>query len=258
MKRTILVTGAGGSLGKEFVKYLIAQKQIVIGLDSCEWSVAELKNDYPQIKVLLKDIGMWRFDQDPCDLVINCAAYKHVGMGEENPHDFIDNNLVKTGKLFSEAYKNGADILQISSDKAVEPISTYGFTKALGEKLCSHYNGHIARLGNVLDSSGSVIPVWEQAIREGKKIKVTDLEMTRYLIDVDKAVREIWNQYLEGKKLIIPDMGKPVKLYDILLKVLKKHHLDYADIQNRIEIIGMRRGEKMNERLRWEWEGCEK
>ena len=254
MTKTVLITGAGGSLGKEFVKYLVEQKHIVIGLDSCEWSVAELKNDYPQIKILLKDIEMWRFDQDPCELVINCAAYKHVGLGEDNPHDFIDNNLVKTGKLFSEAYKNGAEILQISSDKAVEPISTYGFTKALGEKLCTHYNGYIARLGNIVNSSGSVLPVWEQAIREGKKIKVTDLDMERYVIDVKEAVKQIWQGYLEGKKLIIPEMGKPIKLYDLLCKVLKKHNLNYDSLYGRIEIIGIRKGEKMKEKLRWDWE----
>jgi len=250
----VLITGGAGSLGKEFVKYLLELKHRVIVVDNNEWAVAELKNEYPTIKIMLKDFEMWRYDQDPCDVVIHCGAYKHLPLGEENPHDFIENNVVKSGRLFAEAYKNNAEILFISSDKAVEPISTYGFTKALGEKLCAHYNGYIARLGNITSSSGSVIPVWEQAIRENKKIKITDLDMERYCIEAKKAVEQIWQGYLEGKKLIIPDMGKPTKLYDLLCKVLRKHNLNYDSIYGRIEIIGIRKGEKMKEKLRWDYE----
>lgn len=243
----ILITGIAGSLGKAFT--VLLQDENLIGVDNNEWAVAEFQKEFPHVKVLLEDFSEWKFDQHPVDLVIHCAAYKHLPLGEENPNSFIDNNIIKTRKLFAEAYKNNADILFISTDKAVEPCNLYGYTKAIGEKLCSYYNGHIARCGNFLSSSGSVIPVWEKCILEGKPLPVTDLKMKRYVIDMDEAVLQIFNQYLIGEKLIIPKCEE-ITLKDLVEKVLKKHNLkDYP-----LELIGARKGEKMKEKLRWEQE----
>ncbi len=246
---TILITGAGGMLGRAFVKHLQKENEI-IAIDNNEWAVAELEQEFPKITIHLKDFQKWRFDQDPCDLVIHCAAYKHVNLGENNVHTFIDNNVRKTAELFAEAYKNNADILFISSDKAVEPISAYGYTKALGELLAKEYNGHIARLGNILSSYGSVIPAWEKSIKENKPIKITDPNMTRYVIDVDKSVKEIWQGYEQKDKLIIPDC-REVNIMDLLKEVFKKHNIK----DHRIEYVGIRAGEKMSEKLRWDYEG---
>ena len=199
----ILITGCAGTLGKAFVRLLQTDNEVT-GIDNNEWAVATFKNEFPNVKVILKDFDKWSFNQEPCDLLIHCAAYKHVDLGECEPHTFIENNVTNTAKLFAEAYKYNTDILFISTDKAVEPISTYGFTKALGEKLCLHYNGYVARSGNVLSSTGSVIPVWEQAIKEGKPIKITDQKMRRYIIDDKDCVEQIWKGYLKKEKLIIP------------------------------------------------------
>jgi len=248
-KQVVLITGAGGSLGRELVKYLHESYQI-IGMDNNEWACATLQNEYHDIKVLMKDFDKWRFDQDPCNILVHCAAYKHVNLCEDNPHDCIENNIIKTGKLFAEAFKNNVDILFISSDKAVEPCNTYGFSKAIGEKLCKHYNGSIARSGNFLGSSGSVIPIWEQCIAEGKPLPITDPKMTRYVIELPDAARQIWSEFLLGKKLIIPNMEK-LTLNELKLRVLHKHNLndDYPS-----KIIGPRPGEKMSEKLTWEGE----
>ena len=245
-KKVVLVTGAGGSLGREFVKYLHEGYQ-VIGIENNEWACASLQAEFPDVKVVMKDFEMWRFDQEPCDVLIHCAAYKHVNLCEDNPHDCIENNVLKTGKLFAEAFKRNVDILFISSDKAVEPCNTYGYSKALGEKLCKHYYGTIARSGNFLGSSGSVIPIWEKCIEDKKPLPITDPKMTRFVIELPDAVKQIWSGYLLGEKLIIPKMEE-LTLQELKLRVLHKHSLpdDYP-----IRIIGARPGEKTKEVIKW-------
>lgn len=250
----ILITGAGGTLGKAFTR-LLKDEHDVIGCDLNEWSVAEFESEFPEVQIHLNDFDNWRFNQDPVDVVIHCAAYKHVTLGEKNPHTFIENNVTKTGKLFAEAYKNNVDILFISTDKAVEPICTYGFTKSLGEKLAWHYNGKVARLGNILNSTGSVIPIWEKAIEEQKPIKLTDIRMKRYVINDSEAVKQIWSGYQNGDKLIVPIMGEPIFLVDLMDMVLKKHgYMEPKDYKPGVEVIGMKTGEKLEEALYWKWE----
>lgn len=245
----ILITGAAGSLGRAFTKYL-KDKHKILGVDNSEWAVAKYQKEFPKVEVMLEDFSEWKFNQHPVDVVIHCAAYKHLPLGEENPNAFIDNNVIKLRKLFSEAYKNNTDILFISTDKAVEPCSLYGYTKAIGEKLCSYYNGHIARCGNFLNSSGSVIPVWEKCLKENKPLPVTDLDMRRYVIDLDNAAEQIWEGYLRAEKLIIPKC-REINLREMVEELLKFHSKpkDYP-----IEIIGIRKGEKLQEKLIWEGE----
>jgi len=245
----VLLIGGAGSLGKAFARYLHTDYKVSV-LDSSEWSCAELEQELPDVEVILKDMEKWSFPQHPCHTIVLLAAYKHLPLGEKNVHSFVEYNLEKTGKVLAEAYKHNVDILFISSDKAVEPISAYGYTKALGECLAREYNASIARLGNIINSSGSVIPVWEKAIEQNKPLKITDPEMTRYMIHEDDAVAQIWTQFLEGKKLIIPECTE-VKLIHLAQTILRIHNkpTDYP-----IEIIGVRDKEKMSEKLRWNWE----
>lgn len=244
----ILITGAGGTLGKAFINELRAKHQL-IALDNAEWAVAELQKEYPEIEVILDDFSEWKYDQHPVDLVIHCAAYKHVELGQSNIDSFIDNNIFKTRKLFDEAYKHNTDILFISTDKAVEPISLYGYTKAIGELLCKQYNGTVARLGNILSSTGSVIPVWEKCIEQNIPLQVTHPDMQRYVIEAEEASKLIWDGYKKGKKLIVPDLPL-VSIVDLAKQVLAKHNRTDLDI----EYVGTRPGEKMVEKMRWEHE----
>lgn len=246
----IIITGGGGTLGQAFARLLYKDHKVTI-IDNNEWSLAQCDLS---VEKLLMDFKDWRFCDHPCDLVIHCAAYKHVNLGEENVEAFIENNISKTTRLFKEAYKYNADILFISTDKAVEPCSLYGYTKAIGEDVCMALGGHVVRLGNILSSSGSVIPLWEEKIKNKAPIPITDERMVRYWIEDYDAVNQIWDMYKSGKKLIIPQC-KEIRLLDLLTKVLNRHGYEKVqDYESGVEIIGLRPGEKLKEKLRWDEE----
>lgn len=252
-RRIIVITGGAGSLGQAFIAHLHDENDIIV-VDSNEWAIAELKAKYPDITCVLAD-----FIDFPVtgyeDIVIHCAAYKHVELGEANPGSFVDNNLAKTMQLYAKLQMGLTRVLYISTDKAVEPISVYGATKYIAEHLTWEIGGQVARLGNILSSSGSVIPLWEQAIAEKKPIPITDPGMTRYMISAPAAVEHIWEMFEKKQRLIIPEMGDPVRILDMMSAVLFKHGYDKAsDYAPGVEVIGMRPGEKMHEKLVWDKE----
>jgi UDP-N-acetylglucosamine 4,6-dehydratase len=250
-KDTVLITGIAGSLGSAFLKFL-HKKYNIVGIDFNEWGIATLQKEYPETKFILGDFSEWRFDQYPCDYIIACGAYKHLPLGEENPSSFIDNNIIKLRTLFEEAYNHAVELLFISTDKAVEPTSLYGYTKAVGEELAKHYEFSVARLGNILNSSGSVIPVWEDCIAKGQPLPITDPEMTRYVIEADDAVKQIWDWFYLGDKFIVPNMGQPIRLIDLADKIYAKHNI--PENKRAINIIGPRPNEKKHEKLYWDKE----
>jgi UDP-N-acetylglucosamine 4,6-dehydratase len=243
----IMITGVAGTLGKAFTKLLIGCHE-VIGYDTNEWAVAEFSEEFPFVEIHLRDFSEWTYILNPCELIIHCAAYKHLPLGEQNVGPFIENNIIKTKKMYEMA-KGHAEIIFISSDKAVEPISLYGMTKAIGEYLTKECGGYIARCGNFLRSSGSVIPVWEKAILERKPIKITDLRMKRFVIDVDDSAEQIWEGFKAGEHLIIPKC-REIGLNTLLSEILQRHNIKKPVIKK----IGIRPGEKMKEKLKWDWE----
>jgi len=242
-RMNILIIGAG-SLGQAFARRLYKDHKVIL-LDQSEWCLAECTLP---VEKLLMDMSDWKFSEHPCDVVILTGAYKHVNMGETDPEAFIKNNIVKTLKVMKEAYKYNADLIFTSTDKAVEPISLYGYTKAIGEILANNFNFNIVRLGNILSSTGSVIPLWEKQINEGLPITITDERMVRYVIEDFEAVDQIWDMFKSGKKLIIPQCRK-IRLLDLLTEVLKKHGLTIDDVS--VQMIGLRPGEKIEEKLEW-------
>lgn len=249
-KPTVLITGGAGSLGRAFCRLLHNSANVVV-IDNSEWAVAELKKAMPDVEVYLMDFADWKFSEIPCEYLIHLAAYKHINLGETSHKTFIENNINKTIKLFDEAFKYNIDLLFMSTDKAVEPISVYGYTKALGEELAKGYGFAVARCGNILASNGSVIPTWEECIRNEKPIPITDERMTRWVIEDYDAVNQIWDMFKSGEKLIIPKCNE-VRLLDLLTMVLKRHDKTIADVT--VEVTGIRNKEKLAEKLRWEWE----
>lgn len=251
MEQNVFITGAG-SLGEAFIRLLHKEHKLTV-VDSNEWTIARLKDTYPDVRFILGDFAEGHITP-LIDSVIHTAAYKHLPLGEENPCAFIENNITKLGRLFKEASRAKVNLLFISSDKAVEPISLYGYTKAIGEQLAEHYGFSIARLGNILDSSGSVIPVWEDCIEREVPVKVTDERMTRYFIEDMDAANQLWHEFIKGKKLIIPKCAH-VRILDLLATVLERHgYAKVSDYTPGVEVIGIRDREKLEEKLKWERE----
>lgn len=247
----ILITGGAGSLGKEFVRYLsnIPEKPKLVIIDNNEWAIAEFRSEFPDIDAHLGDIRLLQTLAN-FSVVIHCAAYKHIELGEENVMSFIENNLLATMDLYKALAGRTNRILYISTDKAVEPTSTYGFTKALAERLTWEVGGQVARCGNFLMSSGSVIPIWEKQIAEKKPLTITNPKMRRYVIEMPDAVEQIWKGFTENKSLIIPSM-KEMSVLELLAEVLNRHGLNLAEYKPGIIDIGKRPGEKVREKLKW-------
>lgn len=253
MRKTVLITGGAGSLGRAFVKLLEPDHEVVV-TDSSEWAMAELQALYPTVRCVLGDFTDYPLSGME-DVIIHAAAYKHVELGERNPASFVTNNLTKTVEFYEKVCQSITRLLYISTDKAVEPASVYGATKFLAERLTWEISGQVARLGNILSSSGSVIPLWEKAIAENRPIPITDPSMTRYMIGADEAVSQIWEQFEAGRKLIIPEMGEPVRILDMMSEVLKRHGFEKgSDYLPGVEVIGKRPGEKTHEKLIWDYE----
>jgi len=243
----VLVTGFAGTLGSEFTRHFLKEGHCVSGVDNNEWAVAAFP-EHPNLSKTLGDfsdcLGEW-------ELVVHCAAYKHVDLIESNQESAYENNVQKTGRLYSQTQ---GPVLFISTDKAVEPISHYGETKKMGELLTLKRGGAIARLGNILSSSGSVIPKWEAAIANLEPLPITDPDMTRYMIPAPEAVRKIMALYGLGLgELVVPSMGEPISVYDLAEETLRRHDYEgFSDYGPGNIVIGARLGEKRHEKLLWD------
>lgn len=241
----ILITGSTGTIGKAFVDFLISEGHSVCGIDHNEERVATA-----YIPTQLGEFD--DADLSYVDLVIHMAAFKHIDLCETNTNACVVNNVIRTHRLFQRAHEAGVKILFMSTDKAVEPTSMYGFSKALGEGMAKEYGGAYARSGNVLLSTGSVLNIWEEAIKNNLPIKVTHPDMKRYFISPENLVKRIWRQYEAGITEIIPEMDSHMKLVDMAEDLLKKHGYTKETYKPGIEFIGLRPGEKLEEKLQWQ------
>ncbi|MDK1724765.1 polysaccharide biosynthesis protein [Dellaglioa algida] len=267
--KTILVTGAGGSIGSEICRQVskFGPEKLVLlghGENSIYLIHQELKNLYAgkiEIIPIIADVQDRNhiFDlmaQYKPDLVYHAAAHKHVPLMEANPTEAIKNNVYGT-KNVAEAAKaaNVKAFVMISTDKAVNPPNIMGATKRLAEMIVTSLNeaGHtkfaVVRFGNVLGSRGSVVPLFKKQIAKGGPVTVTDLRMTRFFMTIPEASRLVIQAgtLSKGGELFILDMGKPVKIVDLARKMIKLSGYK----ENEIDIVesGMRPGEKLYEEL---------
>lgn len=243
----ILITGISGTLGTAFAE-LLADDHEVVGVDRNEESVARFKQNHA-VPITVEDFGEYSLNNRGFDLVIHLATLKHIDLCEQNTNSCVLNNLVKTYVLFQNARDNGVDILFMSTDKAVEPSSMYGYSKALAEGMVRELGGAFARSGNILASNGSVMGIWDEAIKNNQPIRITHKEMQRYFITAEHAAQRIWDLYLAGERVIIPEMDREAYLVDLAREKLETYGYTLEDYPGGIEYIGLRPGEKLRERL---------
>ena len=274
--KVVLVTGGGGSIGSELCRQIArCNPKMLIIFDIYENNAydiqQELFRDYPNLD-LHTVIGSVRdydrlekvFKEFRPNQVYHAAAHKHVPLMEVSPNEAIKNNCLGTLNCCKLADKYEVErFLLISTDKAVRPTNVMGASKRICEMIIQSYDkiskktDYVAvRFGNVLGSNGSVIPLFLKQIDNGGPVTVTDKEMRRYFMTIPEAVSLVLQAacYAEGGEIFVLDMGKPVKIYDLAEKLIRyKGYEPNEDIK--IEITGLRPGEKLYEEILMDEEG---
>ena len=267
--KVVLITGAGGSIGTELSKQIaLCEPKLVLLLDFSENRVYETEMELLRLnkqinsKIIIANIREKNTIEEIIkryqpNYIFHAAAHKHVHIMEEHPLEAIKNNILGTYYLMESAERhNVEEFIFISSDKAVKTVNIMGATKKICEMMIeeknksSNTNYISVRFGNVLESDGSVIPLFRQQIQNGGPVTVTDKRMTRFFMTIPEAVFLILEAFFlaEGGKTYILDMGKPVKIYDVAEILIR----EYGYTPNKeIKIIetGIRKGEKLTEEL---------
>ncbi len=267
--KTILVTGAAGSIGSGMVLQIAkyAPKKIIL-LDQAESPMydfqQELNNQFPDLsyEVVIADIrSMQRmtkvFKHYQPEFVFHAAAYKHVPLMEDNPSEAILTNVKGTRNLVQLAVEGEVEkFVMISTDKAVNPTNVMGASKRIAEMIAQYSNGLgttkfiTTRFGNVLGSNGSVIPLFQKQIAKGGPITVTDERITRFFMTIPEACQLVLEAGTmgQGGEIFVFDMGESVKIVDLAKKMIRLHGLTLGkDIE--IKFTGLRPGEKLYEEL---------
>ena len=266
--KVVLVTGAGGSIGSELCRQIVAvgARRLVM-VDHAENNLFEIDLELrerghsglvPVIANCRDAAAVERvFARERPQIVFHAAAYKHVPMMELNPIEAVANNSLATATLAECCTRHGVErFCLISTDKAVEPKTVMGATKALAERVIE-MNGDesdtrfaAVRFGNVLGSSGSVLPIFRRQIADGGPVTVTHPDMTRFFMTIPEAVQLVIQAtgIADGGDIFVLDMGEPVKIIDLAKKMIElSGHEPGRDIA--IEITGIRPGEKLHEEL---------
>jgi FlaA1/EpsC-like NDP-sugar epimerase len=273
---TVLVTGAGGSIGAELCRQIarVGPRRIVL-LDHAEDNLFEIQRElqderHVQSSVLAAVLADCKEDERMREVfaehrptvVFHAAAYKHVGLMEANPVEAVRNNAMATRVVAHVAGEMGVGrFVLVSTDKAVAPATVMGASKALAEFALEAATARFAgtryaavRFGNVLGSSGSVVPIFRRQIERGGPVTVTDERMTRYFMTIPEAVQLIIRSGSLvrdgdlGADVFVLDMGEPVRIVDLARAMIELSGLD-PDRDVAVEIVGRRAGEKLHEEL---------
>ncbi len=267
--RTILVTGAGGSIGSELCRQIarFTPARLVL-FEAGEFALynieQELQQRFPDLQLVylagdVRDAARLEqvFGRYRPEVVFHAAAYKHVPLMErDNAWQAVRNNVFGTWQVARCAQQHGAEkFVLISTDKAVNPTNVMGATKRMAEIVCQGLQQAtgtkfvIVRFGNVLGSNGSVIPKFREQIAKGGPITVTHPDITRFFMSIPEAAQLVMQAgYMgQGGEIFVLDMGEPVKIVDLAKDMIRLSGLSEADI--RIEFTGLRPGEKLYEEL---------
>ena len=267
--KTVLVTGGGGSIGSELCRQIAecgVRRLIIFDIyeNGAYYVHNELTSTHPELDVVTL-IGSIRdearvesvISQYRPDVIYHAAAHKHVPLMEQNPCEAVKNNVFGTLNVVRAADKYGVGrFIMISTDKSVNPTSVMGATKRICEMIIQSYartsktEFAAVRFGNVLDSSGSVVPLFRHQIAEGGPVRVTHPEVSRYFMTIPEAVALVLEAgvHARGGEIFVLDMGEPVKIVTLAERLIRLSGYEpYKDIM--IEFTGLRPGEKLYEEL---------
>ena len=259
-----LVAGGAGSIGSELVKQLAPKNKVYV-LDQNESALFDLTDSLKgkQVWGRVGDIRDYKtvrdvFEDFKPQIIFNCAAYKHVPLMEYTPLEAINTNVIGHYNLVhvAKTWECVEKFVFISTDKAVNSRSVMGATKRLSEIITLNQGkGYIVvRFGNVLNSRGSLLTIWQRQIDAGQKLTVTDERMERYMMTIPEAVKLIVEAAEQGKggETFVLDMGKKVNIKQLALEILNKSErgaLTPLGLEEKIEMIGLRPGETLSEEL---------
>ena len=268
--KTVMVTGGGGSIGSELCRQIMRFKPKLLIIfeiyENCAYELMyDLRQRYGKDCPVITLIGSIRdkqrldevFDEYHPEVVFHAAAHKHVPLMELSPAEAIKNNVFGTRNLLESASAHGVErLVQLSTDKAVNPTNVMGATKRITEMLIQRYGEKTnmkcmaVRFGNVLGSHGSVIPLMESQIRRGGPVTVTHPDITRYFMTIPEAAQLVLQAggIAKSGSIFVLDMGEPVRIMDLAEKLIRAYGYE-PNVDMPIKIIGLRPGEKLYEEL---------
>ena len=268
--KVVMVTGGGGSIGSEICRQIMRFKPKLLIIfeiyENCAYELEyELRQKYGRDCPVVTLIGSIRdrerldevFDLYHPQVVFHASAHKHVPLMEISPAEAIKNNVFGTRNLLEAASSHGVErLVQLSTDKAVNPTNVMGATKRITEMLIQYYGAHTdmkcmaVRFGNVLGSHGSVIPLMEAQIRKGGPVTVTHPDITRYFMTIPEAAQLVLQAggIARSGSIFVLDMGEPVRIMDLAQKLIRAYGYE-PNVDMPIKIIGLRPGEKLYEEL---------
>ncbi|MBQ3425465.1 MAG: polysaccharide biosynthesis protein [Clostridia bacterium] len=268
--QVVMVTGGGGSIGSEICRQIMRfkpKKLLIFDIyENCAYELeCELKQRYGAdcpVEVLIGSIRDRRrlddvFDTWQPKVVFHAAAHKHVPLMEISPGEAIKNNVLGTLNLLQAASEHGVErFVQLSTDKAVNPTNVVGATKRITEMMLQSFARHTemkcmaVRVGNVLGSHGSVIPLFESQIRRGGPVTLTHQDITRYFMTIPEAAQLVLQAggLANSGAIYLMDMGQPVKIIDLARKLIRFYGYE-PGVDMEITVIGLRPGEKLHEEL---------
>jgi UDP-N-acetylglucosamine 4,6-dehydratase len=264
--KTIFISGATGSWGQTLTRMLLAnyspQEIICFSRGELQQVLMQRRFQDPRLKFVIGDVRDYeavRFAMKGADIVFHLAALKHVPICEDHPQEAIKTNITGTTNIVNAAIENSvAKVIDVSTDKAVEPLNLYGMTKAVGEKLIiqgndlsPHTKFVCVRGGNVMGSNGSVIPYFVEQIQAGGPVTITDLEMTRFFLTLEEAIALLFKaaeDSIGGETFV---MNMPACYIKDIASVLMEH---YGQVE--VKEIGRKPGEKLDEMLISKHEAC--
>lgn len=276
-EKVILVTGAGGSIGSELCRQVCKYKPaLVVLFDASESNLYAIQMELKHVITYVKYRAVLGRVQDKKlvdtilkkyspDVILHAAAYKHVPLVERNPWEGVFSNIIGTNTMVQAAIKHKVKrFVLVSTDKAVRPTNVMGASKRVAEKIvqsqnCGGTKFMAVRFGNVIGSSGSVIPLFLEQIKKGGPVTITHPEITRYFMTIEEAAQLILQAFTmgDGCEIFILEMGTPIKILDMARDLIKLSG-KIPDKEIEIKFTGLRPGEKLYEELITEGEGIVK